>query len=111
MSKIALIIGYGSIGAKHARVLSTLNKFKKIYVFSSKKKIPYPRINKLSESIKLNPDYIVIATPSTKHYKYLDFFEKKFIVKLIKVFFLEIAFKHKMSSTLTFRLDIFLLNT
>ena len=49
MSKIALIIGYGSIGEKHARVLSVLNKFTKIYVFSSKKKIPYPKINKLSE--------------------------------------------------------------
>jgi len=85
VSKIALIIGYGSIGEKHARVLSVLNKFTKIYVFSSKKKIPYPKINKLSESIKLNPDYIVIATPSTKHYKYLDFFEKKFNNKKILI--------------------------
>ena len=35
MKKIGLVIGYGSIGKKHYRVMKKLNFFKKIYILSS----------------------------------------------------------------------------
>ena len=35
MNKIALIIGYGSAGQRHARLLKKNKKISKIYIFSS----------------------------------------------------------------------------
>jgi len=41
MSKVVLIIGYGSIGQKHGALLKKNRKISKIYVLTSRKKIPY----------------------------------------------------------------------
>ena len=55
MSKIALVIGYGSIGKKHAKILKSLKDVDEVVVLTSQKKIPYRKINSLNEIKKINP--------------------------------------------------------
>ena len=79
-----LIIGYGSIGRKHLQVLQSMG-IKYIYVYSKQKKIPFIRINNLSEIKKINPDYIVVASNTSDHFSQLKFIEKNLKNKLILV--------------------------
>ncbi|MDC1169961.1 Gfo/Idh/MocA family oxidoreductase [Candidatus Pelagibacter sp.] len=85
MSKIALVIGYGSIGKKHAKILKNLKEIDEVVVLSSQQKIPYRKINSLYEIKRLNPFYIVIASRTDKHYGQLKFLEKNFSKKKILV--------------------------
>ena len=78
MSKIALVIGYGSIGKKHAKILNSLKEVDEVVVLSSQQKVPYKKINRLNEIRRLNPFYITIASPTNKHYEQLKFLEKNF---------------------------------
>ena len=79
-----LIIGYGSIGRIHAKILS---KFKntKIYILTSQKKAPYKIISNLKEILICDPDYIIISCVTTLHFKYVDFIEKNLKDKLVLV--------------------------
>ena len=86
MSKIALVIGYGSIGKKHAKILKSLKEIDEVVVLTSqKRKIPYTKIRSLNEIKKINPFYITIASPTIKHYEQLRFLEKNFSKKKILV--------------------------
>lgn len=85
MSKIALVIGYGSIGKKHAKILKNLNEIDEVVILTSQQKIPYRKINSLNKIKKLNPFYIVIASPTYKHYEQLKFLEKNLSKKKILV--------------------------
>ena len=85
MSKIALVIGYGSIGKKHAKILKNLKEVDEVVVLTSQKKIPYRKISSLHEIKRLNPFYIVVASPTDKHYEQLRFLEKNFSKKKILV--------------------------
>jgi CMP-N,N'-diacetyllegionaminic acid synthase len=76
-----LIIGYGSIGQKHAKILKKFNC--KIKVLTKQKKIPYTIINNKSEIIQYNPDYIIISNNTSKHVEYLNFLEKNFSNKIV----------------------------
>tara|TARA_Y100000590_G_scaffold466739_1_gene643143 strand:- start:345 stop:1250 length:906 start_codon:yes stop_codon:yes gene_type:complete len=81
----ALIIGYGSIAQKHFRCLTKNKKIKKIYIYS-RRRIKYKNsISKLKEIIKIDPDYILITTETSLHYKYLKFITKNFNNKKIFV--------------------------
>jgi len=80
---IVLIIGYGSAGRRHARVLNNLFKVKKIFIktkqkISNQKKLIF--INKIEN---LDPDLIVVANETNKHLKTCLFLEKKFKKKII----------------------------
>ena len=84
MSKIkVLIVGYGSIGRKYYKILKKLNFVDKITIFTSQKKISNS-INKLIDIKKINPDIIIISSPTNSHYKYLkvinSFFKNKKIL-------------------------------
>ena len=85
MSKIALVIGYGSIGKKHAKILKSLREVDEVVVLTSQQKIPFRKINRLNEIKRLNPFYITIASPTNKHYEQLKFLEKNFSKKKILV--------------------------
>ena len=61
MSKIALVIGYGSIGRKHAKILKKLRFINDVFVLTSQKKIPFKKINSLEQIKTIDPFYIVIA--------------------------------------------------
>ena len=83
--KIALVIGYGSIGKRHVKILTKFKKFKKIVVFTKQKIKNYNTISNLAEIRKLNPSYIVISTRTNEHFKYLAYCEKYFSGKTILV--------------------------
>ena len=73
MSKInACIIGYGSIGSKHARLLSNFKEIDKIYIFS-KVKTPkgYTKLKNIKDISKYNIQYIVISNNTSDHYRTL----------------------------------------
>ena len=80
-----LIIGHGSAGQRHARILSTKFNVEQIYIktkqnLKNKKKIIFVKtIN------NLDPDLIVIANETSKHYKTCLDIEKSFRNKMIVV--------------------------
>ena len=80
-----LIIGYGSAGQRHAKILRAKINVEQIYIltkqnFKNKKKIYF--IKKINN---LDPDLIVVANETSKHYKTCLNIEKSFINKTIVV--------------------------
>jgi predicted dehydrogenase len=82
--KKVLIIGKGSSGKNHFIALRTINRKFIIKSVSSRKfSIIFGR--NLSKLIKFNPDYLVIATPSSDHYKFIKIIEKLFKNKFVLI--------------------------
>lgn len=80
-----LIIGYGSIAKKHIKSLKKIKSIKCIYLYS-RRKIKYKNyINSYKEIIKINPDYFLITSETSNHYKYLKFIIENFHNKRILV--------------------------
>ena len=73
--KKAIIIGFGSIGKRHYKILKKLNYFDEIFVFSNQKVLIKNKITKLEAIKKINPDYFVICSDTSKHY-----FQLKYII-------------------------------
>ena len=67
MSIKVLIIGYGSIGKRHAGILNEMDKISQITILSSQSNLPFKTIKTLEEIPGLNPDYIVISSNTAKH--------------------------------------------
>ena len=84
MKKIALIIGFGSIGKQYYKVLKKLKIFKEIHIYSvhNKKKNFISEFNKISYIVA---DLIVICSETAKHYNQLKFIDEKFKNKIILV--------------------------
>lgn len=62
----ALVVGYGSIGARHARILEELGCV--VGVVSSRNETPGRRFANLAGAFDtFTPDYVVIANETTKH--------------------------------------------
>ncbi len=82
-----LIIGYGSIGQRHARILCAMKKIKKVYVFSSQKIKQTDKVLKVSGKsyLNLNVDYIIISNPSSLHLKTIKLIEKNYKDKKILI--------------------------
>ncbi|MDC0617568.1 Gfo/Idh/MocA family oxidoreductase [Candidatus Pelagibacter ubique] len=81
-----LIIGYGSVGRKHSEILSKNKIVKEIYIYSSQK-IPkkfFP-CKTYAEILAIDPDYIIISSVTTNHFKHLKFINKSFKNKIILV--------------------------
>jgi len=85
MIKNAVVIGYGSAGRRHAKELSKLNYFSKVFVVTKQVNCPYETLNNISEIKEINPYYIVISSETKLHYKHLLFLEKKLKNKIILV--------------------------
>ena len=86
MIKKILIIGYGSIGKRHAYILSKKNKFlKNIFVLTKQNCRPFNKVKSFKKIKQIDPDYIVISSPTSQHYKELSHLEKEFSKKLILV--------------------------
>ena len=75
MSISVLIIGFGSIGRRHAKILSTFREVKNIFVLTSQNDIHYDKISKIEQILILDVDYIIIASNTALHFKYLKFLE------------------------------------
>jgi predicted dehydrogenase len=80
-----LVIGYGSIGSRHAEILVSLSLVDKVYVLSSQKKLPYKTIGSMEEIKDIDPDYIVVASNTSRHFEELYYLENNFRDKIILV--------------------------
>ena len=80
-----LIIGYGSIGKKHASLLKNFRQVSSIYVLTKQKCNKFKQIDSLININKINPDYVIICSRTNLHFKYLNYLEKKIKNKIILV--------------------------
>jgi len=85
MKYSALVIGYGSIGKRHAGILAEMNRVSTVTVLSHQENIPYKKINGLEQVTQLDPDYIVIASNTALHHLQLAELEKRLSNKVILV--------------------------
>ena len=69
--KNALIVGYGSIGRLHHKILKKMKIFDKIYIHTSQNINFNYKINSLNKLETLNIVYVVIASPTSMHEKHL----------------------------------------
>jgi len=83
--KRALVIGYGSIGEKHSRILGKILGMDNLHVLSSQKNIPFNRIESIDSLEDLNPDYIVIAKDTSQHLEYIKEIENRLVNKTVLV--------------------------
>ena len=84
--RIAAIIGYGSIGKRHAKVLDKIKIFKKIYVVTKRKiKCKYEKVKLIKDLKFINPDYFLICSETSNHFRQLKFINKNFKKKTIFV--------------------------
>ena len=83
IKKKIMILGFGSIGQKHYKVLNNFykNKFE-IFIYS---KIfnNYFNNSSITKIKKINPDYFILCTPSNLHYKHLKLICDNFSNKTI----------------------------
>lgn len=66
----ALVVGYGSIGSRHARLLTELRC--EVSVVSSRSIDFQAHYRTLKEGLSGNPDYVVIANRTSRHYETLE---------------------------------------
>lgn len=85
MELSALVIGYGSIGRRHARLLSGMDGVSMVSVLSSQTGLTYETLSKLEDVPDLNPDYIVVASPTSMHFSQLQYLDANIIGKKILV--------------------------
>ena len=81
----ALIIGLGSIGLRHRRILKKIKKISQIKFFSKHKYNDKNNLKSRKEILKYNPDYIVICSATHEHITDLKFLEKNFKNKKILI--------------------------
>ena len=79
MSKKILIIGKGSAGCNHYRILKSNFKKSSIKTVSSRKLNVFKNKKLLDEIISFDPKYIILCAPSSIHYKYINKIENLFL--------------------------------
>jgi predicted dehydrogenase len=68
-SPACLVVGYGSIGTRHASVLKGLG-LEVAVVTHRDEEMPYPRFRDVYEAVRaFRPGLVVVATPTAKHYE------------------------------------------
>lgn len=80
-----LIIGYGSIGKRHAKILKKNKKIDKIFILTNQKINDFHRVKSYSAIKKINPTYFIISSRTSNHYKDLNFIIQNFKSKKILV--------------------------
>ena len=85
MKKKILIIGFGSIGKRHAKLLKNFKSISKIYILTKQNCGNFRKIKHISEVRNINPDYILICSRTSNHFKHLSYLEKNISNKTILV--------------------------
>ncbi len=85
MKKKVLIIGFGSIGKKHATIIKNFKMVSDVYILSRRHPKIFKSINKLSQIKDINPDYIIICSRTSDHFKHLKYIERNFSKKIVLV--------------------------
>ena len=73
MNKTILISGYGSIGRRHAQILSGLVKKKNITILTNQKLSNFRTIKTIKALNELDPYYMVICNPTSDHINKIRF--------------------------------------
>ena len=73
-----LIIGYGSIGKRHYQILNNIKKVHCLKVYTKQKIKLIDFISTKKEILEFNPNYVVVANETHKHFNVLKFLEKNF---------------------------------
>lgn len=94
-----VIIGYGSAGRRHARIIYKNFRNTKIYILTKQKVKKFTSFKNLSEIKKINPDYIIVSSETIDHLNQLKYLENNFKNKKILI---EKPLFHK-SSNLSFK--------
>tara|TARA_B100001123_G_scaffold372035_1_gene435662 strand:+ start:14711 stop:15622 length:912 start_codon:yes stop_codon:yes gene_type:complete len=81
----AVVIGYGSIGRKHLKILSEMDELEELFVLSKQKKVPCEAIKNIESILKIDPDYVIVSSPTSFHYEQLKFLDKNLQGKKILV--------------------------
>ena len=71
----ALVVGYGSIGKRHARILYEMSEISGVAILSSQSDLPYITLTSLEDITSYNPDYVVISSNTVSHISHLSFLE------------------------------------
>ena len=70
----ALVVGYGSIGKRHAEILSEVDSVESVHVITKQTDIGYCAFSSIEEVPNLSAyDYFVIASETAKHYGQLNY--------------------------------------
>ena len=85
MKKNVLIIGFGSIGRRHAKLLKANSRINKIYILTKQNCKPYVKINSIKNVSSLDIDYAIISSPTSNHFEQLKFLEKILRKKIILI--------------------------
>lgn len=85
MTCSALVIGYGSIGKRHANILNEMNEINNVSVLSNQRDLPFDTITSLEKIPNLKPDYVIIASNTSLHFEQLCFLNKILMEKKILV--------------------------
>lgn len=85
MNRSVLISGYGSIGRRHASILSKIVDKKNITILTQQKLSNFRTIKKLKALNEIDPHYIVISNPTSDHINKVRFIEKNFKNKLVLI--------------------------
>jgi predicted dehydrogenase len=83
--KKILIIGFGSIGKRHAAILKNFRIVSEVYILSRRNSKIFKTINKLSQIKEIDPDYIIICSRTSDHFKHLKYIEKNFSKKIVLI--------------------------
>jgi len=85
LNKKVLIIGFGSIGKRHATILKNFKMVSDIYILSRRNPKIFKNINKLSQIKEIDPDYIVICSRTSDHFKHLKYIENNLSKKIVLI--------------------------
>ena len=80
-----MIIGYGSAGRRFAKLEDKNFKKFEIFIFKKQNNINYNVIRNIKEINNINPDFIIICSPTKFHFEYLSFINKYFKRKNILI--------------------------
>jgi predicted dehydrogenase len=79
------VIGYGSIGRRHAEILSSLLGADNVHIVSRQEAIPFASYKDISSIDILEYDYFVISNETSEHYRALKYICEKTSNKKILV--------------------------
>lgn len=85
MKKKVLIIGFGSIGKRHATILKKFRMVSNVYILSKRPSKIFKNIKKLSQIKQIDPDYIVICSRTSDHFKHLKYIERNLSKKIVLI--------------------------
>ena len=78
-----LVIGFGSIGKKHCKILKKFTN--NINVFTKQNIKNFNKISSLKKIKELDPDYFIIASKTNTHFSFIRFIENNFKNKKVLI--------------------------